>query len=86
MKEEARATSANAAVPDEAAGWWVLHPLESVLWTYAAALPVSVCVRLSGANASRPGIMYAIDGVSSLNVGGSGRTVLTVQAVRSGQL
>lgn len=41
-KEETRATSANAAVPDEAAGWWVLQPLESVLWTHATVLPVSV--------------------------------------------
>ena len=48
MKEGgSEAKSANAAVPDEATGWWVLHPLESVLWTHATCLPVSVCVRLS---------------------------------------
>ena len=71
-----RATSANAAVPDATAGWWVLQPFESVLWTHATVLPVSVCVRFSCANASRSGILYAIGGISTLNVGGSGRIVL----------
>ena len=71
--EEKSASKASPPMPQDTPGWWVDQPLERVDWMHAFKSPVPTSVRVSWAKASRSGILYAILGISEVNLIDDGR-------------